>query len=99
MLQQAATDARLHGATPGATVQVTVKKWGNSMAVRIPAHVVAAAKLQLDSRVEVREENGRIVIEPVPAGSCDLAVLIAGITKDNLHVEASFGAPVGREAL
>ncbi|HTY49884.1 MAG TPA: AbrB/MazE/SpoVT family DNA-binding domain-containing protein [Steroidobacteraceae bacterium] len=79
-------------------MQVTVKKWGNSMAVRIPAHVVAAAGLKVDARVVVREENGRIVIEPSPA-EYDLDALVAGITRDNVHPGVDFGAPVGREAL
>ena len=42
-----------------------VKKWGNSAAVRIPSSVLRAARLGLEQAVEVREESGRIVIEPV----------------------------------
>ncbi|WP_371411682.1 AbrB/MazE/SpoVT family DNA-binding domain-containing protein [Paracoccus sp. SY] len=43
-----------------------VKKWGNSSAsVRIPASVMAAAGLRLDQAVEVREDKGRVVIEPI----------------------------------
>ncbi|HYR90998.1 MAG TPA: AbrB/MazE/SpoVT family DNA-binding domain-containing protein, partial [Terriglobia bacterium] len=42
-----------------------VKKWGNSAAVRIPAAVMEAIPLELDESVDVREEAGRIVIEPV----------------------------------
>jgi antitoxin MazE len=44
-----------------------VKKWGNSAAVRIPASVMEAASLDLDQAVDVREEGGRIVIEPIKA--------------------------------
>ena len=43
----------------------TVKKWGNSAAVRIPAAVLEAARVSVDELVDVREEAGRIVIEPV----------------------------------
>jgi antitoxin MazE len=46
-------------------MRVTVKKWGNSAAVRLPASVVQATQLELDEVVEVREDRGRIVIEPV----------------------------------
>jgi antitoxin MazE len=45
-------------------MQVLIKKWGNSASVRIPAAVMAAASLSVDQAVEVREENGRIVIDP-----------------------------------
>ena len=34
-----------------------VKKWGNSAAVRIPASVLDAARLELDQSVDMREER------------------------------------------
>jgi antitoxin MazE len=46
-------------------MRTVVKKWGNSASVRIPAAIMQAAHLDLDEAVEVREESGRIVIEPV----------------------------------
>jgi antitoxin MazE len=79
-------------------MRVIVKKWGNSASVRIPAAIMAAASLRLDETVDVREEGGRIVIDPVRLSTYDLAHLLAGITRDNLHSEASFGAAVGKEA-
>jgi antitoxin MazE len=75
---------------------VTIKKWGNSAAVRIPAPVLQAARITLDQTVEVRAEGERIVIEPVRKGY-DLNALIAGITHENRHGETDFGATVGRE--
>ena len=79
-------------------MRVIVKKWGNSAAVRIPAAIMAAADLRLDAPVDVREEAGRIVIEPEREREYDLDSLVAGITPDNLHAEVSFGPPVGKEA-
>ena len=61
-----------------------VKKWGNSPAIRLPAAVMEAAHLKLDQAVEVRAENGRIVIEPAPP-TYTLDDLLAGITAQNLH--------------
>jgi antitoxin MazE len=46
-------------------MRAVVKKWGNSASVRIPVAVLQAAHLDLDEPVDVREESGRIVIEPV----------------------------------
>src|ERR1700730_773284 len=46
-------------------MKVVVKKWGTSASVRIPASIMAAAALSLDQPVDVREEAGRIVIEPI----------------------------------
>jgi antitoxin MazE len=80
-------------------MRTVVKKWGNSASVRIPAAVMQAAHLDLDETVDVREESGRIVIEPLQRKEYDLAELLEGITRENLHDEADFGRPVGKEAL
>lgn len=80
-------------------MRTVVKKWGNSASVRIPAAVMQAAHLDLDEAVDVREESGRIVIEPAQRKEYDLAELVKGITRENLHDEADFGRPVGKEAL
>ncbi len=74
-----------------------MKKWGNSAAVRIPASVLEAAHLRLDQPVDVREEGGRIVIEPRRPTRYDIDVLIAGITDENRHDLVDMGNPVGRE--
>jgi antitoxin MazE len=78
-------------------VRVVVKKWGNSASVRIPAAVMKAAGLTLDQPVEVREEDGRVVIEPIQPDPVDLATLLAGITDENLHEPVDMGPAVGRE--
>jgi len=80
-------------------MRATVKKWGNSAAVRMPAAVMEEARLEIDQPVEVRVEDGRVVIEPIKAPEFTLDALLAGVTRDNLHEEKSFGPPVGREAL
>ncbi|UZN50012.1 AbrB/MazE/SpoVT family DNA-binding domain-containing protein [Cupriavidus sp. H18C1] len=80
-------------------MRMVIKKWGNSASVRIPAAIMEAAKLSVDAVVDVREENGRIVIEPLPDAESELDVLIAGITAENLHEEVDFGPRVGKELL
>ena len=80
-------------------MRTVVKKWGNSASVRIPAALMEAAHLDLDDAVDVREESGRIVIEPQQRKEYDLTELVRGITRENLHDEADFGKPVGKEAL
>lgn len=80
-------------------MKAVVKKWGNSASVRIPSSVMQAANLVLDDPVEVREESGRIVIEPVRRKKYDLDELVKRITRRNLHEEVEFGGPVGKEAL
>ena len=78
-------------------MRAVVKKWGNSASVRIPAAIMKAARLNLDEAVDVREEAGRVVIEPVRYREYDLAQLLKGITRRNLHKEIDFKGPVGKE--
>ena len=81
-----------------------VRKWGNSAAIRLPAAVLEAARVNLDQVVDVREEAGRIVIEPVrQRPHYTLAELIAscGGKKRRSREEQDWmdAPPVGREAL
>ncbi len=78
-------------------MKATVKKWGNSAAVRIPAAIMEAAKLELEQTLDVREEGGRIIIEPTKDDNISLDDLVARITEDNLHDDVDFGNPVGGE--
>jgi antitoxin MazE len=78
-------------------MRATVKKWGNSAAVRIPASVMHATNIDLDEVVDVREEDGRIVISPVRQKRYELNALLKGITSKNQHRAIDFGAAVGKE--
>jgi len=78
-------------------MRASVKKWGNSAAIRIPAAVLEATQVKIDEQVDIREEAGRIVIEPVREKKYKLKDLLQGITKDNIHKEIDFGRPEGKE--
>jgi antitoxin MazE len=80
-------------------MKAVVRKWGNSASVRIPASVMAAARIGLNQPVDVRAERGRIIVEPIRPHEYDIAELIEGITRDNRHDEIDFGAPTGKEIL
>ena len=76
--------ARQHPSTYVSTLSIrephvksSVKKWGNSPSVRIPAAVMAASGLRLDQAVDVRAEDGRVVIEPIPDPAADAAFTAA----------------------
>ena len=77
-------------------MRTVIKKWGNSASVRIPVAVMQAVHVDIDEAVDVREESGRIVIEPVRRKEYDLAELVKGINRKNLHGEADFGRPFDR---
>ena len=56
-----------------------------------------AIHLELDEVVDVREEAGRIVIQPIRRKHYDLDELLKGITSKNKHDPVDFGPPSGKE--
>jgi antitoxin MazE len=79
--------------------ELTVKKWGNNLGVRIPADVAASARLKADQRVRVTAKGGSIIIEPVRRQRFTLDELVRGIHSRNKHDAVDFGARVGKEAM
>jgi len=59
--------------------------------------MLAAADMRIDQEVDLREEDGRIIIEPVTAPACDLDALLAAMTPDTFPDDMDFGAPLGKE--
>lgn len=72
-----------------------VKKWGNSLAVRIPAQLSASLGLKENDSIELRQEDGGVFIKKVEEESLD--DLIDQIKPDNLHDPIDWGPPVGKE--
>ena len=76
----------------------TVRKWGNSAAIRLPTSLLNAVQLQIDQAVDVREEDGRIIIQPLRQDRLSLESLTSAITDENRHSEIDFGLSAGGEA-
>lgn len=49
----------------GDRMNMIIKKWGNSLAARIPKAVVESVDLQLDQQVNIEAVRGKIIITPV----------------------------------
>lgn len=79
-------------------MDTVIRKWGNSLAVRLPMSVMSEAHLNLEQKVSITAKDGRIIIEPLQQVEYSLEELVAGITSKNAHGEVSFGPPVGKEA-
>jgi len=75
-------------------VRVEVQKWGNSAAVRIPAPALREAGMQVGQSLELRVEEGRLVIEPAAESLDDL---LARMTPENRHCLALEGPATGAE--
>lgn len=76
-------------------VQGIVRKWGNSLGIRLQKVVAEHLKLHAGSRVDLDVEDGRIVVTPSSSPSLD--DLLGKITPQNLHGETDFGKPIGNE--
>ena len=79
-------------------VETRIKRWGNSLALRIPKPLAKEIGLGEDSRVELSVEDGKLVVRPLPTPRYELEALLAGITEGNLHDEVESGPAMGREA-
>jgi antitoxin MazE len=79
-------------------VRVQLAKWGNSLAVRIPATYAKEIGAAENSQAELTVENGRLVLEPVhDLPQFDLDLLVGQITDENRHEEISTGAALEGE--
>jgi antitoxin MazE len=79
-----------------AGVKVELVKWGNSHAVRIPKVVLDRVDIHEGDELEVRIENGGIVLQ-LATPKLRLRDLVKRIKADNLHGELNWGKPRGRE--
>lgn len=80
-------------------MDATIRKWGNSPAVRLTTATMKAAAFDLEQKVVIKASKGRIVIEPAKSSGYTLEALVSGINDGNLHETVDFGRPVGREQL
>lgn len=78
-------------------MECRVKKWGNSLALRIPRVLAKQAGLEEDSSVQITAEEGKLVIAPTQRPRYCLEELMAQVTPGNLHKEVQSGGPVGGE--
>jgi antitoxin MazE len=78
-------------------MKVQIKKWGNSLAVRIRKVFAEESNIKQASVVNVSVVDGKLVIEPVTRSAYTLEQMLAGINCKNIHEEIDFGRPVGKE--
>ena len=72
-------------------------KWGNSLALRIPASFAQELSVGEGAIADISVQNGCLLIRPVGGPRYDLAELVGRITETNLHVESDTGSAVGNE--
>jgi antitoxin MazE len=79
-------------------MRVTIRKWGNSLALRIPKSIADDVGVGPGSVVNVDVSRGKLVAERVGEAVPRLADLLARVTARNIPAEVDTGPRVGREA-
>ncbi len=76
----------------------TVKRWGNSLAVRLPKDLAQTLELDEGSDITLEiVENGLLVKSSKPQRR-DLESLLDGVTRETIHDQTDWGEVVGKEA-
>jgi len=78
-------------------MQTKIKKWGNSLALRIPKSFALNANLRQDELVDLSIDKERIIITPICEKEYSLDELLGNVSEGNLHGEFDTGTPVGKE--
>jgi len=76
-------------------MEAVVKKWGNSLGIRIPNLIARELSLKDGSFVDINEKGKKIIIMPIRKNR--LSEMVNGINEQNLHAEIETGEPVGKE--
>jgi antitoxin MazE len=76
----------------------TIARWGNSLAIRLPQHLVKEIQLTEGVEVDLAVIDGNLVIKPRVPKCYSLEELVSAITPENLHTEVDSGSNVGNEA-
>lgn len=79
-------------------MKTKVRKWGNSLALRIPKTFAAEIGLSDETTVEVSLKDRKLVVEPSARPTFTLEGLLKRVTKKNLHAEIDTGPARGKEA-
>ena len=74
-----------------------VKKWGNSLAIRIPSRIARDLGLSTDSHVEITSDGETAIIKRDEQGRQSLEEIVKGITSENIHGVVDWGEPAGQE--
>jgi antitoxin MazE len=76
-------------------MEAVVKKWGNSLGIRIPNLIVRELSLKDGSFVDIKDKKGEIIIKPKKKNK--LSEILSKINEKNIHSEVETNGPVGNE--
>jgi len=76
-------------------MEAVVKKWGNSLGIRIPKFMACELSLKDGSLVDINDNGNKIIIKPVQ--KIELSEMLSRINEQNVHKEIETGGAVGIE--
>ena len=76
-------------------MEAIVRKWGNSLGIRIPNNIARGLSIKNGSSVYINKEGNEIIIKPIIKNK--LSEMLNQINENNLHEEIDTGSPVGNE--
>jgi antitoxin MazE len=76
-------------------MDAVIRKWGNSLGIRIPSNIAKEISIVEGSHVDIEDIDGQIVIRP--RNKYELKDMIRAIKKANIHEEIESSNPVGNE--
>jgi len=79
----------------GVFMTVAVKKWGNSLALRIPKDIAKSMQVDDNSILDLELSDKGLLLKPKKRSR--LEELVSRIDETNLHSEVNTGHTVGNE--
>ena len=76
-------------------MEAVVKKWGNSLGIRIPNLIARELSLKDGSSVDINDKGNEIIIKPIRKNN--LSEMLNQINEQNIHEEIKTTGPVGNE--
>jgi len=76
-------------------MEAIIKKWGNSLGVRIPNLIVRELSLKDGSLVDINDKGKTIIIKPIQKNK--LSEMLNNINENNIHKEIETSGPIGKE--
>ena len=85
-------------------METVIRKFGNSKGAIIPAALLKELNLDVNQKIDVKSENGRIIIEAVRKPEYSLVELLAQCAQESIVLDDEDkswlnDAPVGKEVI
>lgn len=78
-------------------MEATVKKWGNSLAIRLPKYLADQINISEGTAVELFANHEKISIKPLKKKSYKLDELLSKVDKNSSNEEIDWGQTEGNE--